>query len=552
MTKNIYSKFQLLSYITISIFLLSANTKINAETIVIDVKGVFGITATGMMEAIDSAKTIFNSSPNDTVILDLAEGEHLIDNEIVFKNLGTGNKGRLIIQGQGIDKTALVDVDHTDSHKMFRGSNIYHFALRNMAITADRIFSSQGYCKSVKPGEVIIEIHDDYPTPDELFETATPKANKMRRFTKSLTNPTYIEGPDNDHYYYRWNWDTFEHINGKRWKFFMANTTEMAPYETGDVLAISSKSDQANWGYFSGGGSDLVFENLLMTKLSRVKIRGGISNVRFTNVSTRRVEVGGRIACYASDAGPQFGHAGDGFVENIIMENCYFENTTDDGSAFQDVISGRISNNTWINGGGMLLGEGVSSNIIIKDNIFHHCPLEDYRIPFVTDGFYGAYDLQPEDNSISVDILPTLKWKAGVGTVSHNVYLGKTNPPPLVKTQNNTRYTPDRELETGTVYYWKVDEINPTWGVNVGDVLCFKTEGVAVVKQTIKGNNPKTGIKQCGNLLFIDTKQNTYTIYSLKGCQLICQNNTPIDISSLNSGVFFLVSENIKQKFYKK
>jgi hypothetical protein len=78
------------------------------------------------------------------------------------------------------------------------------------------------------------------------------------------------------------------------------------------------------------------------------------------------------------------------------------------------------------------------------------------------------------DTAIAVRV--TLSWLADGTVWGHNVYLGTTNPPPLVSTeQSGNSYPPPQNLEEGTLYYWRVDEINNA-GTTEGPVWSFRTE----------------------------------------------------------------------------
>jgi len=87
-----------------------------------------------------------------------------------------------------------------------------------------------------------------------------------------------------------------------------------------------------------------------------------------------------------------------------------------------------------------------------------------------------AYATQPNptDGAGSVSLTPVLGWIPGTAATSHDVYFGKTNPPPFVNNQTDSTYEPGT-LMANTTYFWRVDEKN-NFGTTVGDLWSFTTE----------------------------------------------------------------------------
>jgi len=80
---------------------------------------------------------------------------------------------------------------------------------------------------------------------------------------------------------------------------------------------------------------------------------------------------------------------------------------------------------------------------------------------FKTMGAPGAnYNGMPEDGSTGISTTSSVKWMAGNYAETHNIYFGTTNPPPFVKNQVGTSYTPDEPLDFETTYYWRADAVN--------------------------------------------------------------------------------------------
>ena len=121
-------------------------------------------------------------------------------------------------------------------------------------------------------------------------------------------------------------------------------------------------------------------QDVSLLRLGRCKFRGMWTNIRFANVKIIRPTVNGKISFYSTDAGPQIGEDSDiADLNNITMDNCDFRGTVDDGAAFQKVKSGLISNTRWEDGGGVLIGVNCGQNLILQNNTYFHCPLEDMR-----------------------------------------------------------------------------------------------------------------------------------------------------------------------------
>jgi fibronectin type 3 domain-containing protein len=82
----------------------------------------------------------------------------------------------------------------------------------------------------------------------------------------------------------------------------------------------------------------------------------------------------------------------------------------------------------------------------------------------------------PANSAVEVSDAPVLRWKAGRGTVSHEVYFGTTTPPDLLGIQAGTDSTPGLLLPN-TTYYWSVSEVNSS-GTTAGPIWSFTTGNV--------------------------------------------------------------------------
>ena len=435
-----------------------------------------------LQAVVDEAISFRNSNPDATVILDIASGSYPIEEQIDLNGTSQSGAGWLIIQGQGVDETELVDTEYAklDSYT-FRGRAVHRLKICDMSITGERLTSSQGTLVGFTATTLDIDLDVGFPIPTELFETDTGKANKVRLMTvPDPADPVYhyVEGPDNDHYSNRVNWQGSDNgtlptlVSNRVWRFYLSSPSH--PYQVGARLAVSSKSRRSNWGFFTSGGSDLVFENIRLKRLGRIKLRqdGGphLDGVTFRNVSIVRPVVNGIPAMYSNDAGPQIGHGlATGMVYNVLIENCDFRGTTDDGTAFERVNDGVVRNNYWEDGGGVYVASACQPGLVFSNNVHYHCPLEDTR-PGGVD-YKGAYEFSPPDSAGGV-----LSWTAGSLAEQHDVFFGTVNPPPFIGRQTSETYNPG-PLVAGQTYYGRVNEYNSVLGINLGDLLSFTVPG---------------------------------------------------------------------------
>ncbi|MFC2081065.1 T9SS type A sorting domain-containing protein [Bacteroidota bacterium] len=465
-----------ISVLIISVIIFSFH-HIQAQTIW-NIKEKYGtIDHVTLQAAVNAAIVERTEHPDQDIILLLSPGTYYLGEEIVFPEMNKEGTGWLIIQGQGEDSTILVDTEYdSDKGVTFDFTHPYRFKLCELSILGERLVQSQGTIVNIEGNMLDIELDPGFPTPDEMFEVETTKANKIRRMLDTdLNSPHYIEGPDNDHQSERWTFagdDAPEGrpvlVSGNIWRFWL-NDDSPNPFIVGDRVGVSSKSNRGNWAFFRGDGTDIVVENIYLSKTGRVKFRNGWNNIHFINFKIGRPEVNGKEAFYSAEAGPQFGHESDGVnVYNLVMENCDIRGTVDDGSAFQRVVSGMVKNNYWEDGGGTLVGESCSDDLVFKNNIHYHCPLEDERPGAIH--FKGAYN--PEEIYDENGAPDTLSWSPGSRTNIYDVYFGTNFPLPLIGSTKSTTFSVDGLVDSNTAYYWRINGRNTTdsLGINLSDI----------------------------------------------------------------------------------
>jgi len=92
-----------------------------------------------------------------------------------------------------------------------------------------------------------------------------------------------------------------------------------------------------------------------------------------------------------------------------------------------------------------------------------------FSTPFLT-----AHNPNPPDGAKYVFTNTDLSWDPGFGAITHDVYFGTVDPPPLVQAEHpDATYDPGT-LSEDTTYYWRVDEDDGTT-THAGEVWRFRT-----------------------------------------------------------------------------
>ncbi|MHC4519461.1 MAG: LamG-like jellyroll fold domain-containing protein, partial [Planctomycetota bacterium] len=98
-----------------------------------------------------------------------------------------------------------------------------------------------------------------------------------------------------------------------------------------------------------------------------------------------------------------------------------------------------------------------------------------------------AREPQPASGAVDVNVGTDLAWRAGREAASHEVYFSTdqqavADGTALVDAVAESRYDPG-ELDLGTTYYWKIDEVNEAEAISAwdGDLWAFTTQQYIVI-----------------------------------------------------------------------
>ena len=135
--------------------------------------------------------------------------------------------------------------------------------------------------------------------------------------------------------------------------------------------------------------------------------------------------------------------------------------------------------NTAVDLGGVA-AQFVRLNVNSGHGLMGQFGLSEVRFTFIP---VQARKPQPADGERAVAVDTALAWRAGREAVAHDVYLGPAaDALVLVETVGAGTYTP-ADLEFGTTYHWRIDEVNEAEAIPVwdGDVWNFSTLAYAVI-----------------------------------------------------------------------
>ncbi len=311
-----------------------------AETVSIDLHSKYGVTLQGIAQAIADAKTRFGAHPGDTVVIRFPAGRFDFSQQLPANARGSidvsgvepGANGRLIFQGQGSDATTLVF--HDEKSELF-GLDVYRISFIGFHMTVDRNTVTQGHVVSVGDHAVVVDIAPGFPSPQDVYdplfqETHHGTGRAIKRYIDSRTDPHIDESPVNVQY----GWDSPEQVAGNRWKLKIVTGRQAPPYKPGDLVCIKSKKGGQAYGF--NRGSDITFQDIKWTLVTRGIFRGGIDKVRILNARAERgPPINGQTPCLASAAGgPQIGFPSDPPTRDNVIDHYTADGTGDNSLGF--------------------------------------------------------------------------------------------------------------------------------------------------------------------------------------------------------------------------
>jgi len=358
----------------------------HGTTVTWNLENMFGMSTNNdakpcMDEAILAAKSYFTTNSNTELILKFGVGTYTFwgsGKGIDLKGINPGTGNRLIVSGCGRNNTRLrfdrnlAEIDgRTVSNVKFEG---IEFSRIDYTV-------SQGTVVRVAPGEVVLDIHDGYPTPVDIYDPVMyPNSGRyLREYTDSLTYPQIKEtGNDQIAWTYA---EAIPEEGPRRYRMVLLYTKMLASnYVAGDIIGIKSK--HGGQTYFFTNADNIEFSNVRWTRTSRGVLRGGSSNILFDNWQITRETIGGRSACLSTpDGGPQLNQPVDAASSNCVVRNGIAIGTGDDCTAFFAVASGSIVSNVFKDSfaRGIVLTAECSTNVVLLDNTLVRAPLLDMR-----------------------------------------------------------------------------------------------------------------------------------------------------------------------------
>ncbi len=303
------------------------------STVEVNLKAQYGVTPSGFAQVIADAKKHFVTHPNDTFVVVIDAGTHLLaapppraKGVIDLSDIKPGPSGRLVFRGAGMDETVLV---FDRSAVQIYGREVYRTSFIGMTMTYDRCRVSQGHVVSVGPGEVVLDIQSGFPTPQDIYDPDSNQGRYLRRYTDNRTDPQMVL-ENNDQV----PWKNAELVSDRRWRLNLSRANVTPSYKAGDLIGIKSKHDA--YPYWLYGGSDFVFEDVKWLQESRGVFRGGFDRIRVSGcVVDRLPPIDGQVPCLSTPGGgPQIGQPDDPPTTNNLVENCRMTGTGDDSVAF--------------------------------------------------------------------------------------------------------------------------------------------------------------------------------------------------------------------------
>ncbi|MCP5536876.1 MAG: hypothetical protein H7A51_11680 [Akkermansiaceae bacterium] len=360
----------------ISLLLFGVHPLTQAETLKWNVRAQYGMTAGGIGQAVKDAKSHFNKSPNDVIMLEFDKGTFSLEDNsdsmgtIDLSGVKPGPEGRLVFQGKGMDETVLVFGDN--KHAIF-GRDVYRVTFADMHMTRKNYTVSQGLVIETSPGKVMLEIQRGFPTPAMIFNPQSDQGRYLRRYTNSRNDPHLIEA-DN----HQIPWVRARHLRGRLWEIEFKRKSHVANYPKGALIGIKSK--HGGQTYWLSKGSDFIFNSVKWTQKTRGVFRGGFQKVQILHcVTDRSPPINGQTPCLAAPGGgPQIGQPNDPTSSGHLVNQCRFIASGDDAVAFFNstgIIRGCYIRDAFCRG--ILVANGPAT--VLEKNTLIRCPVQNSK-----------------------------------------------------------------------------------------------------------------------------------------------------------------------------
>ncbi len=528
----------------------------------------------GTDRALDSALQYFAVHPQDTIVLNYPAGTYNFLGEEPSIDFGEpyipGTKGRLEITGGGYENTVFISKDpRADA---IYGREVFRILFKGIHFTRDYCTVTQGTVVSVSQGNVVMDLHTGFPTPDSLiqFGRRNESGLYLKKYTDDPDDP-HIIPEDEDNEQVAWDTANTYQINGRRWNFGTRNPSTLPTYKEGDILGVKLK--HGGQTYWFSGGDNIVFEDCKWTRKTRGVLRGGISNIRFSGcMIDRGPKIGGRTPCLASPGGgPQCGQPNDPRVSNVIIEDCRIESTGDDNCALFNVDGGIVRDCYFSDGFAESTRLTQCTKICLDNNTTIRCS-PSWVVGSGGDTASDCSNLDPypptkPENLRAIDLThnsASLAWSPSFddfGISHYDLYQGSKK----IGTTIDTLYTVTG-LSPSVFYIFRVRAVDSTGNLSAySDNLEITTpDNPVTLLYPGSGHNAEIAWSMYPNpsngYIFVETDHNLLNarirIHNLHGKEMIDipvnQSITKLDISNILPGLCYIELKSRSSKSVKK
>jgi len=398
-----------------------------------------GIDQAKIASAVSQANAEFASHPDRTVVLQFDAGTWSIGGNgqaaISVNGLNKtrqADDGWLVFQGAGMQNTTLVFNEQME--RGFQGTDVYRLQICDMHLTRSEETVSQGEVIGflqgaqwsadpdpavfgdqtlTRPGILrtdgyqsrflVVRLHSGFPDINAIYNPSFGQGRYIRRYGYSGSQPYLIQDSNK-----QTGWSQKDQLANGDWVLGLIGTT--STYSVGDQIGIKSK--KAGEPIWLARGGKIRVENVRFTRASRLLLRGGIDDIRFSNIAMERMPaIGGRVPFLSTaEGGPQLGQPGEGPLTNVHIESAFIEGVGDDAIGAFDVTGLTVTGSTFVDSfaRGLLL-DATSTTPCIHDSLLDRNPL----LPENTSFLFGCVT-----DATAPSALTGLAASAGTGVVS--------------------------------------------------------------------------------------------------------------------------------------